>query len=89
MKNKTPKLISLKKLTDLKWVNLYKSVHTISNGKEVKYNFITRRDSKHMGKSHTKYVDSGRPQVETVTERALRFRPFSSVRRRMKASRLS
>ncbi|MBR4745180.1 MAG: NUDIX hydrolase [Clostridia bacterium] len=58
MKNKTPKLISLKKLTDLKWVNLYKSVHTISNGKEVKYNFITRRDSKHMGKSHTKYVDA-------------------------------
>lgn len=58
MKNKTPKLISLKKLTDLKWVNLYESVHTISNGKEVKYNFITRRDNKHMGKNHTDYVDA-------------------------------
>lgn len=58
MIKQTPKQIDLKKLTDLKWVNLYECTHDIGGGKQIKYNFISRRDSNHLGKEHTDYVDA-------------------------------
>ena len=55
MKNKQ---INLTKLTDFKYVNMYNATMQTPAGDTYNYQFITRRDDKHMGSNNLTHIDA-------------------------------
>ena len=54
------KLKEIKKVTDLKYLNMYQNIYSCDGGEEIVYNYASRRDFSNLNANGTKKVDAVR-----------------------------